>query len=46
VTGRPPAPELTDVAVTTGSTNGIMTEVMAGEVEPGMMLVVDTLNKG
>jgi len=38
--------ELTDVAVTTGSTNGIMTEVMAGEVEPGMMLVVDTLNKG
>jgi len=37
---------LTDVAVTTGSTNGIMTEVTDGEVEQGMMLVVDTLNKG
>jgi len=35
-----------DVAVTIGSTDGSMTEVTGGEVEPGMALVVDTLDKG
>jgi HlyD family secretion protein len=29
---------------TTGVTDGIMTEIMGGEVEPGMALVVDTIS--
>jgi len=33
------------VPITTGSTDGIMTEVTGGEVGPGMALVVDTLGK-
>lgn len=39
--GRPAA-----VVITTGSTDGIMTEVTGGEVEPGMALVVDRFDKG
>lgn len=34
------------VVITTGSTDGIMTEVTGGEVEPGMALVVDRFDKG
>ena len=38
--------QLVAVAVTTGATDGIMTEVTSGDVEPGMALVVDTLEAG
>jgi len=31
------------IPVTTGSTDGIMTEVIAGEIEPGMELLVNTI---
>ena len=30
------------VPVTAGSTNGAMTEILAGEIQPGMVVVVDT----
>jgi HlyD family secretion protein len=39
--GRPAA-----IAVTTGSSNGVLTEVVAGEVQAGMNLIVDTEEKG
>lgn len=32
------------IPVTIGSTDGIMTEVVAGDIEPGMALVVDTVS--
>lgn len=38
--------QLVAIPVTTGSTDGIMTEVTAGDVEPGMALVVDTVSAG
>jgi HlyD family secretion protein len=31
----------TPITVTTGSTDGLMTEIISGEVEPGMALVID-----
>ena len=34
------------IAVVTGSTDGIMTEVTGGELQPGMSLIVDTLSSG
>ena len=34
------------ITVTTGATDGSMTEVIRGDVEPGMALVVDTLRAG
>ncbi len=34
------------VSVTVGVTDGVMTEVIRGEVEPGMALIVDTLTAG
>jgi HlyD family secretion protein len=36
--------QLTAIPVTIGSTDGSMTEVVAGEIKPGMAVVVDTLN--
>ncbi|HUT29542.1 MAG TPA: efflux RND transporter periplasmic adaptor subunit [Sedimentisphaerales bacterium] len=39
--GRPVA-----VPVTTGATDGVMTEILDGEIEPGMLLVVDVISKG
>lgn len=38
--------QLVAIAVTTGATDGIMTEVVAGDIEPGIALVVDTLSGG
>jgi HlyD family secretion protein len=38
--------QLVAIAVTTGATDGIMSEVTSGDVEPGMALVVDTLKAG
>jgi len=38
--------QLVAIAVTTGATDGIMTEVTSGDVEPGIALVVDTLRAG
>jgi len=35
--------QLVAIAVAVGSTDGIMTEITGGEVEPGMALVVDTV---
>ncbi len=35
-----------EMTVTIGATDGVMTEVTGGEVEPGMMLIVDTIDKG
>jgi len=35
--------QLSAIPVTIGSTDGSMTEVVAGDIEPGMALVVDTL---
>lgn len=32
------------IAVTTGSTNGIKTEVISGDIEPGMVLILDTIS--
>jgi HlyD family secretion protein len=37
--------QLDAISVTTGTTDGVMTEVTAGHVEPGMALVVDIVNK-
>jgi len=39
--GKPAA-----ITITTGATNGIMTQVIAGEIQPGMKLVIDTETKG
>ncbi len=36
--------QLNAVPVTAGSTNGAMTEILAGEIQPGMPLVVDTVS--
>jgi HlyD family secretion protein len=33
------------ISVTAGATNGVMTEVVSGEVQPGMELIVDTAEK-
>jgi HlyD family secretion protein len=38
--------QLIAISVTTGSTNGIMTEVTGGDVKPGMALVVDIVSRG
>ena len=38
--------ELVAISVTTGSTDGIMTEITGGDIEPGMALVVDTVSAG
>lgn len=38
--------ELVAISVTTGSTDGIMTEITGGDIEPGMALVVDTVSVG
>ena len=38
--------QLISMTVTTGATDGSMTEVTSGDVEPGMELVVDTLRAG
>jgi HlyD family secretion protein len=38
--------QLIAMTVTTGATDGSMTEVTSGDVEPGMELVVDTLRVG
>jgi len=35
-----------EISVAIGATDGVMTEVTGGEVEPGMMLIVDTIDKG
>ena len=34
------------ITVTTGATDGINTEVLSGDIEPGMVLIVDTINSG
>ena len=34
--------ELTPLTITIGSTDGIMTQVIQGDLKPGMKLVVDT----
>ena len=36
--------QLSSVSVTIGSTNGGMTEVVAGDIQPGMVVVVDTVS--
>ncbi len=36
--------QLLAVPVTVGSTNGAMTEILAGEIQPGMPVVVDTVS--
>jgi HlyD family secretion protein len=37
--------QLVAIPVTTGVTDGIMTEITGGEVEPGMALVIDTISR-
>lgn len=34
------------IAVDTGSTDGIMTEITSGDLQPGMALIVDTVSSG
>ena len=34
------------VPVTTGATDGVMTEILDGEIKPGMSLIVDIISKG
>ena len=34
------------IPVTTGATSGIMTEIVGGEVTPGMPLIIETVSKG
>jgi HlyD family secretion protein len=34
------------VPVSTGATDGAMTEITSGDIRPGMMLITDTLSKG
>jgi len=36
----------TPVSVTTGATDGIMTEILKGNIESGTQLIVDTIRKG
>ncbi len=36
--------QLVALPVTVGSTNGAMTEILAGELQPGMAIVVDTIS--
>jgi HlyD family secretion protein len=36
--------QLSSIPVTIGSTDGSMTEVLAGDIKPGMVVVVDTLS--
>jgi hypothetical protein len=31
--------------VTTGATSGIMTEIVSGEVTPGMVLIIESVSK-
>ena len=38
--------QLIAVAVTTGATDGTLTEIVDGDIEPGMALVVDILKAG
>jgi HlyD family secretion protein len=38
--------ELVAISVTTGSTDGVKTEITGGDIEPGMALVVDTVSVG
>jgi HlyD family secretion protein len=38
--------ELTPISITTGATDGIVTEVTSGEIEPGTVLVVDSADVG
>jgi HlyD family secretion protein len=35
-----------DVQVTTGASDGVMTEILNGGIEPGMLVVVDIISKG
>jgi len=35
--------EAVAITVTTGSSNGILTEVLSGDIEPGMGLIIDTV---
>jgi HlyD family secretion protein len=35
--------QLTAIAVTTGVTNGTLTEITGGDIKPGMAVVVDTI---
>jgi HlyD family secretion protein len=37
--------QLVAIPVTTGVTDGIMTEITGGEVEPGTALVIDTISR-
>ncbi len=34
------------VPITTGATDGIMTEIKSGEVTPGMPLIIEEVSKG
>ncbi|MBN2592299.1 MAG: efflux RND transporter periplasmic adaptor subunit [Sedimentisphaerales bacterium] len=34
------------VSVTTGATDGVNTEIKEGDIEPGMLLIVDTISRG
>jgi hypothetical protein len=34
------------VSVTTGATDGTVTEVTGGEIKPGMAVIVDTVTRG
>jgi HlyD family secretion protein len=38
--------QLLAIPVTVGSTDGAMTEVVTGDIKPGMALVVDTISMG
>ena len=38
--------QLSAVNVTTGPTNGLMTEILTGDLQPGMEVVVDTITGG
>ena len=34
-----------EIAVTVGATNGVLTQVLSGDIEPGMALITDVLNQ-
>lgn len=34
------------ISITTGASDGINTEVLSGDIEPGMVLIVDTIRQG
>jgi HlyD family secretion protein len=38
--------QLSSVNATTGATNGLMTEILTGDLQPGMEVVVDTITGG